>query len=314
MDHVRVFAAVVNLLLSLLAVICIQYLAAGRKKTLFRYLLLLAAAHIVYDLRTFLFFYIDVNIERVFASHASLAYPLFWLLPKAITWCRRACLLKISIVMHGRELPGHLWHWLLLLGGLLLAFFAAWLVLPALDHQAERVDAIFRIGLGGLETLAMLVVLGDARGLADARQRTAWRTFAGMSLGGTLFYFLYLLFGRHPGDSLALRLVFDFAFRIYINAALLAWLWCFLRPWLHREAMPEPAGPTAADFGPYGLSERERQIASMMLQGESNRAIADRLFVSEHTVKNAITAIYAKLGVANRKELFHRFLSGRGNP
>lgn len=48
------------------------------------------------------------------------------------------------------------------------------------------------------------------------------------------------------------------------------------------------------------LNEREREIGALMAQGLSNRQIARTLFLSEGTVKNYISEIYAKLGNSNR--------------
>jgi two-component system, NarL family, nitrate/nitrite response regulator NarL len=52
-----------------------------------------------------------------------------------------------------------------------------------------------------------------------------------------------------------------------------------------------------------GLSQRERQVAAGVSRGESNREIADRLGLSEGTVKDYLTGIYARLGLANRAGL-----------
>jgi DNA-binding NarL/FixJ family response regulator len=40
-----------------------------------------------------------------------------------------------------------------------------------------------------------------------------------------------------------------------------------------------------------------------VLEGDTNKAIADRLSISEQTVKNHLTNIFNKLGVSNRLEL-----------
>ncbi|WP_078428937.1 response regulator [Alkalihalobacterium alkalinitrilicum] len=48
------------------------------------------------------------------------------------------------------------------------------------------------------------------------------------------------------------------------------------------------------------LSDREREIASLIMQGTSNRKIAEELYISEGTVKNYISEIYSKLGVKDR--------------
>lgn len=50
------------------------------------------------------------------------------------------------------------------------------------------------------------------------------------------------------------------------------------------------------------LTVREREVLEWLGQGLSNRQIAGRLNISEHTVKFHVSAIYGKLGVASRAE------------
>lgn len=49
------------------------------------------------------------------------------------------------------------------------------------------------------------------------------------------------------------------------------------------------------------LTDRERDLVSLIKQGYSNKEIAEKLFLAEQTVKNYITVIYSKIGVENRK-------------
>ena len=51
------------------------------------------------------------------------------------------------------------------------------------------------------------------------------------------------------------------------------------------------------------LTHRELQVAECAAQGQSNKQIADRLGLSEHTIKNYLFRIFEKLGVSNRFEL-----------
>ncbi|WP_426448780.1 response regulator [Paenibacillus sp. S-38] len=51
------------------------------------------------------------------------------------------------------------------------------------------------------------------------------------------------------------------------------------------------------------LSARECEILSCVASGQSNRQIAERLVISEHTVKNHIKNILAKLALDNRVQL-----------
>ena len=53
------------------------------------------------------------------------------------------------------------------------------------------------------------------------------------------------------------------------------------------------------------LTVRERDLVAGLLKGQSNKEIAVSLDINEQSVKNALSAIYAKLGVQSRTELFH---------
>jgi DNA-binding NarL/FixJ family response regulator len=50
------------------------------------------------------------------------------------------------------------------------------------------------------------------------------------------------------------------------------------------------------------LSEREREVLRLLARGLPNGEIAARLFLSEGTVRNYVSAIFAKLGVADRAQ------------
>lgn len=54
---------------------------------------------------------------------------------------------------------------------------------------------------------------------------------------------------------------------------------------------------------PGPLSQRERQIVMLVTRGYKNKEIAEKLFISEQTVKNHLHNIFDKLGVSDRLEL-----------
>lgn len=59
------------------------------------------------------------------------------------------------------------------------------------------------------------------------------------------------------------------------------------------------------------LTGREGEVLELLAYGLSNRRMADRLGISEHTVKFHVASIYAKLGVNGRAAAVRRAL-GRG--
>jgi DNA-binding NarL/FixJ family response regulator len=51
------------------------------------------------------------------------------------------------------------------------------------------------------------------------------------------------------------------------------------------------------------LSTREREIVQLVAQGYKNKEMAEKMFISEQTVKNHLHNIFDKLGVSDRLEL-----------
>jgi DNA-binding NarL/FixJ family response regulator len=70
---------------------------------------------------------------------------------------------------------------------------------------------------------------------------------------------------------------------------------------MRQFASPSDPGPRERDTP--RLSNREREIVALVAQGFKNKEIAERMFISEQTVKNHLHNIFDKLGVSDRLEL-----------
>jgi DNA-binding NarL/FixJ family response regulator len=57
------------------------------------------------------------------------------------------------------------------------------------------------------------------------------------------------------------------------------------------------------------LSEREREVLALMAEGRSNKAIADRLFITERTVEKHVTGILMKLRIPESEDDHRRVLA-----
>ncbi len=57
-----------------------------------------------------------------------------------------------------------------------------------------------------------------------------------------------------------------------------------------------------SDARRYGLTLREMQVLRLLVEGENNAQIAERLCVSEQTVKKELVSLFDKLGVKNRTQ------------
>ena len=74
-----------------------------------------------------------------------------------------------------------------------------------------------------------------------------------------------------------------------------------------RSALHDSLRQAYGHFGASVLTEREREVTHLLLQGNSAKAIARGLNISPETARNHLKRIYPKLGVASQAELFALF-------
>lgn len=75
--------------------------------------------------------------------------------------------------------------------------------------------------------------------------------------------------------------------------------------WIPRQAMileedDFSISPNASRRQAYRLTKREREILAIVAAGSTNSEVADKLYISPHTVKVHIQNIFKKIGVPNR--------------
>ena len=86
-------------------------------------------------------------------------------------------------------------------------------------------------------------------------------------------------------------------------------VWVAILPGLFRTGSPKVGARRPPAELERLLSRRELEVLGLMAEGATNQQIAQRLFISEGTVKSHVKHILRKLGVANRTEASHRFMS-----
>jgi ATP/maltotriose-dependent transcriptional regulator MalT len=133
-----------------------------------------------------------------------------------------------------------------------------------------------------------------------------------------------LLFGTLGGVLITLLELIQYRFLVIehsleIYGALVAALFSALGIWLGlritrprevvtevREVVvvrePQPFVADAARLAALGITPREHEILTLIAAGLSNREIAERLFVSENTVKTHSRRLFAKLEARRRTE------------
>jgi len=73
-------------------------------------------------------------------------------------------------------------------------------------------------------------------------------------------------------------------------------------PALTRSLLDRIRHPVQVDPVANSLTDREREILSLIADGYTNRQIGEQLFLAEKTVKNYVSALLAKLGMQRRTQ------------
>ena len=76
-----------------------------------------------------------------------------------------------------------------------------------------------------------------------------------------------------------------------------------LHPSVARKLMDQVSAPPTVRPPANDITDREREVLLQVAQGLSNREIADRLFISEKTVKTHISSLLSKLNLDDRTQL-----------
>ena len=154
----------------------------------------------------------------------------------------------------------------------------------------------------------MRLPAGRTAGVKSSREsRRAWRDILLYALcGGVLITLLRLTEYRF--------LVLEHSVEIYggLVAAVFSGLGIWLGLTLTRkraqvivQQAPPDAGTSTADdkrMSELGITPRELEILGLIAAGLSNREIAERLFVSENTVKTHSSRLFDKLGAKRRTQ------------
>lgn len=185
--------------------------------------------------------------------------------------------------------------------------------------EAQELINVTRVHARRLNRLSVLAVLDRAEALVRAARgehesarvqlTSAQGRLAALGFGleeARAAFALARLRARGPGPA-----PYDEAARLFRR--------CRALPWLRQVDAAVAAGPVAPEAAPAapaipaaldGLASMERQVASLVMEGATNREIAGRLFISVKTVEATLTRVYRKLGIRSRVDIV-RLAAGR---
>lgn len=156
----------------------------------------------------------------------------------------------------------------------------------------------------GMLAFFLIRLLLANRRQADAGRRRMVEIFAWLWLGQILLGLAQsgMAMIPHPIGWL----IFSKGLALYTNLAPVAWLIYFYTPWAGSLSKVIANRVDLTNLKQiHGLSDREMEVLTLMIDGKSYKEIEAALFISIHTVKTHVYNMYRKLGVNSRHQLVH---------
>ena len=101
-------------------------------------------------------------------------------------------------------------------------------------------------------------------------------------------------------------LVIEHSLQIYGGLTALTFaaigIWLGLKFNATRQPQPQPFAADPKKREDLAITPRELEVLTLIAQGLSNREIADKLFVSENTIKTHASRVFDKLGAKRRTQ------------
>lgn len=246
--------------------------------------------------------YFNINIEHLKSDIPSILWnAIFYIL----LWSLFFALNKVASLLLGRRTPSHVFPIVLTVA--LIWGFIHIAGIVTYSFTTSYVHLCPGVALHLLPLLFCIVLLAYSLRTALVLEREAKRARAilfGLLLIGYAIYGMFSLITFYEDliPSLA---------QLLIMVTLFGWFKKFhskrLDPVLPyaKENLVEVIGTA------YDISKREKDVLALLIEGKSNKEIEQSLFIAASTIKNHVSALYAKLGINSRGQLMNLVLKMR---
>jgi DNA-binding CsgD family transcriptional regulator len=164
----------------------------------------------------------------------------------------------------------------------------------------------------GVVILAAIVILtANINLLLQKNTKNNNRTLKSIRAFGWFNLVGYVVFFGSSALSESVGLYVSTGALLFLNSIPIVWLNTFFVRDYIKLSPDENLQYLDVALRNYKVSNREREIMELILQGKSNKEIEELLFISYNTVKNHIYNLYQKLGVKSRGQMIHFILESR---
>jgi DNA-binding CsgD family transcriptional regulator len=308
LEHLRIFCHIATLIIGGMA---ISYIYIAYKRYRIPCLKPLMYFLIFFDLKlliTLIQWYYRINLEGSFqANGRPIIFPLFGLHIILLFCLTTYALLFFILRLDGFKISP-LYRWILIaVFSLEISFYAVRLFFLILDIPHDRlgnlpINSVFTYIFYFLTFAFLIQLLIQSRKENNPTRSKTIRSFAYFYLVLYTFFFVSGYFPVSPQIFIIL------ATKVLFNLFPVFWIKAFLLKSESAASLAVDEANMDAVKRKYGITQRESEISKLLLQGKSNKEIADELCIAHHTVKNHIYRLYQKLEVNKRYQLVNFFL------
>jgi DNA-binding CsgD family transcriptional regulator len=159
-------------------------------------------------------------------------------------------------------------------------------------------DHVTRIFILSVTLLAIIQIFFNVKKLQNSQKQKAVTIFGLLYLLIYIIIFIYFIL-PYAANTILISLLL-----LSLNIVPILYLKRYLqRSYWDILAEPEREKMINGLYAKHNISKREKEVIHLILQGKSNKEIADALFISLPTVKQHIYNIYQKIGVKSRMQL-----------
>jgi DNA-binding CsgD family transcriptional regulator len=172
-------------------------------------------------------------------------------------------------------------------------------------HGSNRWILLTFRGLMIVANVVFLVMIISLVLQKPNRKHEPIRAFGWMSVIGYSLFFTFIIlpepFSLATGSGCFLAL----------NITPIIWFRVHFLPQYGQLSTEQDQQFLESFFQEYHISNREREIMKLLIQGKSNKDIERMLYISYNTVKNHVYNLFQKLGVNSRWQMLHMVLEAR---
>ncbi|MBU8891140.1 MAG: helix-turn-helix transcriptional regulator [Bacteroidales bacterium] len=308
LEHLKIFGLIINLIVGSVISLYIFQIYKTNKYTYIKalgfYTLLFNLAYLI-----LLFYsYLSINLPNdVFKQSLSKYDFLNEFFVSVFAICLLLFAYQIYLGFIGKAFSTNA-RWIFVC--VLIFLFASYILRFVIANKNSFLwlDFLFKYIFENLLLLELiLLILLIIKNRKSNRQNRIARAFGILYILRYLAILILFAYILSVGYNETVKAVFGFSFLLILNLLPLFWIRFYFIPFTKQNININSENKFKEYCVQFDVSQREKDILKLIIDGKSNKEISNMLFISYSTVKNHVYNLFQKLNISSRFELISNF-------